>query len=781
MACFRAKFDLFLTFNHPMPITIHTPSGRCTASALLLLGSALLSFAQQAPTTPAANPTDADETVVKLDPYTVASKKDYGYRATNSTTATGSGEPIINTPLSISILTEDFLKDKNLTELRDAVRYVTGTSSDYQQIFGRGFLSVIKNDGSEASEGGGGDFMTYNASRIEVIKGPVSVLQGRASAGGVVNIISRRPEFKTASEAVLGYGSFDRKFGQFRTTGPLIDKKVAYLFSYTKLDRNGWVKRNAIEDDAIQAAVEFRPTEKLTINLDYQQVEREGYPEQHLSFTNPAFLAANNEAIQLYDSKGLARPAASPQIGETTVAWLTRTPGYGPNVPTEVVNVNEIMYPDVYQANIQGSQAFENRSRDTGFIELKYQLTDWLNFRTFYYNYNEVFTYARQSTFRPVAILNGLGISDPPQMGDTRSKRYDSITEFVAQFSFWGMNHRALAGFEHREIQNRGLTMNGTRVIYDARTGLDQRIVNNVLAANPNGFNYAAPFIVGRETSYYFVDQINAFNEKLHVFLGGRQTESKQGTLEKSKFTPQYGFVFRIPGIDGISVFASKGESFRPNFIADGNGNIVEPTLEDNTEFGVKVDMSDSKISGSASVYDINQTNVPLRDFAREAATGISPLYNVAGAARSQGAEFDLIYTPVRNYQAVVGYSRIWQAETLNAQDVRQVGVRLNGAPEWTWTFWNKFTFTDGGIKGAYVGFGVRLVGETHVHPSWSAPVFTDDIVTYDFLVGYPFSVGKVKIDVSFKVDNIADKFFYDQGFRPATGRNYYFSTRLSF
>lgn len=749
--------------------------------AILAFSLPALLAAQQAAPAPAGDAA-AQNPVLRLDPYSVVSKKDYGYRATNASTATGSGEPIINTPLSISILTEDFLKDKNLTELRDALRFVTGTSTDYQQVFGRGFPSVLKNDGSEAADGGTGDFMTYNAERIEIIKGPVSVLQGRASAGGVVNVISRRPKFFNAYELVLGYGSFDRKFGQFRATGPLVDRKLAYLVSYTKLDREGWVKRNAIEDDSIQIALEYRPTEKLTINLDYQQVKRDGYPEQHLSFTNPAFLAANDEAVRLYDALGLARPAASPQIGETTVAWLTRTPGYGPNVPTEVVNVNARMYPDGYRANIQGSQAFETRNRDVGFIEAKYQINDWLDWRSFYYNYNEVFTYARQSTFRPVSALNGLGISDPPQMGDVRNKRYDTIHELVARFSTFGFNHRTLAGFEHREVRSRGMTINGTRVIYNARaTTADQKIVSNVLANNPNGFDYTRAFTVGRETSYYFVDQINGFNEHLHLFLGGRQTKSRQGALEKSKFTPQYGVVVRIPNFEGVSFFATKGESFRPNFIADGTGKIVEPTLEDNTEFGIKVDLMDSKISGSASVYDINQTNVPLRDFAREAATGISPLYNVAGSARSQGAEFDLIYTPIRNYQMVFGYSRIWQAETLNAQDVRQIGTRLNGAPEWSVTFWNKYTFADGALKGAYVGFGARFVGEVHVHPSWSAPVYTDGITTGDILVGYPFTLGKVKADVSLRVDNIADKFFYDQGFRPAAGRSYYLSTRLSF
>jgi len=129
----------------------------------------------------------------------------------------------------------------------------------------------------------------------------------------------------------------------------------------------------------------------------------------------------------------------------------------------------------------------------------------------------------------------------------------------------------------------------------------------------------------------------------------------------------------------------------------------------------------------------------------------------------------------------VLGYSRIIEAQTLVAQDVRQQGVRLNGAPEYTITFWNKYTFMDGVLKDLYVGFGGRIVGDTHVHPSWAAPIYATNVRTADFLIGYPVRIGDRRADVSLRVDNIADKFFYDQSFRPAAGRSFYLSTRLQF
>jgi iron complex outermembrane receptor protein len=744
-----------------------TAAGTLTCAAL---------YGQTAPT---ARPATAEETI-RLSPFSVESRKDYGYRAANSTSATGSGQPVIYTPLSISILTEDFLKDKNLTELRDALRFVTGISTDYQQVFSRGFTSVIKNDGAELSGSGTGDFMTYNADRIEVVKGPVSVLQGRASAGGVVNLISRRPKFYQQTNVEVGYGSFERKFGQVRTTGPIADPKLAYLVSYTKLDRDGWVDRNSAEDDVVQFGLEYRPIPRLTINANVEQATRKGYPEQHLTFTHPDFLAQHQEAVRLYDTNNLARPAAFPQIGESTATWLGRR-GYPASTPTEVVNVNELMYPRGYRANIQGSQAYENRDRTTSFFEAKYRITDRLDWRSFYYSYRELFEYARQSTFRPVGGIGGLAIADRPQMGESRSKFANTMHELVARFATAGINHRALIGFEYRDTKTRALILNGSLTPNPYRTGGDIKVVNDVLAANPNGFNRATPFTATQEQAFYAIDQMDAFNERLHVFVGGRQSEAEQRGLKPRKFTPQYGVLGKVPGVEGVTVFGTYGESFRPNYIVDGRGTLVPPTLENNTEFGVKVDMLESKISGSASVYEIEQNNVALRDFAAEAATGIQPIYNVAGAARSAGAEFDLIYTPMRNYQVVFGYSRIWEARTLVAQDTRQQNIRINGAPDYTITFWNKYTFVQGRLKGAFVGFGARVVGEVHVHPSWSAPIYARNVRTADILLGYPVKFGSVEAEVSLRVDNLADKFFYDQSFRPATGRTFYLGSRMKF
>jgi iron complex outermembrane receptor protein len=230
-----------------------------------------------------------------------------------------------------------------------------------------------------------------------------------------------------------------------------------------------------------------------------------------------------------------------------------------------------------------------------------------------------------------------------------------------------------------------------------------------------------------------------------------------------------------------ISAFAGYGESFRPNFVVDTFGKIVDPTIETNFEYGLKFLTPDEKFSGTVSVYGIDQKNVALRDFALEAATGRQPIYNVSGLAKSAGAEAEFIYAPIRNYQLVASWARNWQAETVVAQDVRQQGTRLQGAPQWQVSIWNKYTFVDGPLKGFYIGAGVQQANKIHLHPSWSSMVFNPDVWLVDATLGYQFKVQKVTTDLILRANNLTDKLNYDQTFRPGMPRTIQVLTRFKF
>ena len=61
----------------------------------------------------------------------------------------------------------------------------------------------------------------HTLDRVEVLRGPSSVLYGQGASGGIVNIVSKRPLFETEGEVAVEYGSFDRKQARIDVTGPL--------------------------------------------------------------------------------------------------------------------------------------------------------------------------------------------------------------------------------------------------------------------------------------------------------------------------------------------------------------------------------------------------------------------------------------------------------------------------------------------------------------------------------------------------------------------------------
>lgn len=727
-----------------------------------------------------ADVTTSREEPVQLNAFEVASDRDYGYRATNSSTATGSGTAVRDTPMSITILTEDFLRDKNIIDVQEALRNISSMTAEGKEenvVTSRGFASVMKMDGSEVE----GLYDAYNVGRIEVIKGAVSVLQGRASAGGVVNVISRRPKFTRETQVRTSYGSYDYRLASVMTTGPLWGGKIAYLVGLTKMDReDGFVDWTYRRDNSAQFALSVRPLKRLTLTVDYQRLTRHENNAQHLTFAHPAFLAAELEAQRLYDTQGKARPTPYPKMGETTRAWLDRTPGFGPNTPAETIDVMEIMYPSGYRANIQGPEQFRINDTTTIAGEVQWHIASWIDWKSTYSVRERETDSINWSTFR---AYGGLTMNTRTSRSKANSAPRGSRHEAALRFAFWNLRQRVLTGFEYQDSKTQTRTLNGPIATpYNPRTGPLRFLQREIDLLNPNGF--PAKRLTNASTavrSYYLMDQIEAWANRINLMFGGRQSSQRRGTVEAQRFTPQVGGVFRIPHLEAVSLYTTYSESYRPNFNRDGLGNPIPPIEEVNREAGVKVEFLDGRISGSAAIYRLEQRNVSMRDYAREAALGITGLYILSGLARSEGAETEWVISPWRNYQIVTSYSRIWLAKTVKAEDVRQQGVRLLETPESQFAFWNKYTFVAGKLKGAHAGIGLRWTGVMRIHPSWESPIDAQPYWYGDLTAGYPVRIRRTLVDVSLNVKNLFDRFYFNQTFRSGDPRLVYFSANLKF
>jgi iron complex outermembrane receptor protein len=440
----------------------------------------------------------------------------------------------------------------------------------------------------------------------------------------------------------------------------------------------------------------------------------------------------------------------------------------------------ELMYPRGYRANIQGPEQIRTNHYATFSAEVLAKITPWLDWKSTASRRLQERENLAWSTFR---IAGGLTMNARFSQSLFRGERENMKHEAISRFALLGARHRMLVGFEYQAGKSQTRTLNGpVATPYNPRTGPLRYLQREVRAFSPNG--YPGMRLTNATTptrSYYIVEQLETWENRINVLVGGRHSADRRGSVEASRFTPQFGAVMRIPRYEEVSVYVSHGESYRPNFNRDGLGNPIPPIEEVNQEAGVKVDLFDGRISGSAAVYRLEQKNVSLRDYAREAALGITGLYILSGLARSEGWETDLVVSPARNFQFTFSYSEIWQAKTVRAEDVRQQGVRMQGAPDAQFSVWSKYTFVRGLLARAYVGVGTRYTGTTRIHPSWESPIDAPPHWYTDFTVGWPQRFGRVQAEFVFNVKNVFDEFYFNQTFRPSDPRQFFLSTNFRF
>src|SRR5262245_60494071 len=222
---------------------------------------------------PAASPSKAPAGPV------ANAKGDIGYNATRTTSATKTDTPLRNIPQSITVVTEEQIKDQGFQSIGDISRYVPGVivhqgEGNRDQISIRGqvastadfFVDGVRDDASIFRD-------LYNSERVEFLKGPSALIFGRGGAGGIINRVTKQPEFRPAfGEATVEFGSFDHK----RT---VIDAGSAMgsasAFRILGMYENSGSYRDFVDLDrwAVNPVVAFKLNDATKVTLGYEHAE----------------------------------------------------------------------------------------------------------------------------------------------------------------------------------------------------------------------------------------------------------------------------------------------------------------------------------------------------------------------------------------------------------------------------------------------------------------------------------------------------------------------------
>lgn len=665
----------------------------------------------------------AQGTATQLETITVegeASSGDGGTAliARRSAAATKSDAPIVETPQSISVVTREQIAEQGAQTIGQALRYTPGVMAepgggndslryDFQTIRGLPYVGSHFVDGMKATFGTGNlgmpQFDTYNIERIDVVRGPTSVLYGQGYPGGMINMITKRPTTVALRETSLGFGTDGKLFGTFDFSGP-VDAEGSFLYRLTGVGRRADNQVDYLEDErfAIAPSFTWKPDEdtSFTVLASYQRDPKGGY----------------------YSSL--------PELGT-----LTPLPDGG-------------YIPRNFFPGDPGYDRFEREQATIGY--------------SFEHRFNDVWKVSQNLRYidsaAQIHALSGSAVMPPDTLarmamfGDAHTRSFTMDTNAQAEFETGSLDHRVLFGVDY------------ARAVWDQDLGLDMMAVPPISIRNPvYGVTIPAPdspatamiYSSSRERleqiGVYAQDQIRWDNVLLT--LGGRYDTAKLDNERVSSmmgmdtsgasaqkdgaFTGRAALSYLFDS--GVVPYVSYSTSFVPTLGLDAAGNAFVPITGEQWEAGVKYAPSWFNGFFAASVFDIRLANALTADPDPAnicvGQTGPGPCQIQSGEQRFRGLELEARADLGAGFSLLGAYT--WLDAKITASNGADLGKRPVNTPEHMASLWLGYEVQNEALLGLTLGGGVRYVGSTFGDPSNVNRVpnhaLFDAAVSYDF------------------------------------------------
>ena len=641
-----------------------------------------------------------------------------GYVATRSDTAMKTDTPIIETPQSIEVVPRDQLDAQQVWTAKEALRYSAGVVSDSRSNFGlydimynRGFIVDRYLDGMKLQ--GNTGFVTpqidlYGMERVELLRGPASVMFGQGSPGGLVNMVSKRPLDQPFGEIQLQGGSYDRFQGAF-DVGGRVDPDGKYLWRLTGDTRDAGNQVQFIESEHKFIAPAFtwhpNPDTTLTILANYQVDPKGG----------------------LYN--------------------------FVPSVGSVIANPNG-QIPTRFYAGDPSWNLIDRTQYGAGYL--------------FEQNIGPVFTFRQgvryletSGSLNQVLPLTGGLESDNAtldryvQQDGERISSYTMDNNLQAKFATGPVEHTMLFGVDYQQtLWTQLLAQDFTSSINIYNPAYYQPIALSPFA------DYMSTHQKQEQTGVYVQEQAK-FGNLILVGAGRRDhahsdtlfgdTYTANGTVgntEQNDYatTGRVGMVYLLDG--GWAPYALHATSFNPTPGTEFGGTPFKPTTGTLNEGGVRYSPAGLNLMITASYFDIVEQNVLTPD----------PVHlgflTQTGQIRSNGWEVEARASVTNRLDLIGSYTYI------NAKVTQSNDVDLGKVPLWIprnmASGWVDYTFRDGPLDGLGFAVGERYVGYTYGDPANTelvpAYTLTDAALHYDLatwgpeLKGYRFTVNATNL-----------------------------------
>ena len=784
---------------------------------LFLRGVALVALAGSLPAQ--TNPDVPREETLVLSAFTVSTTQDQGYRAANSVSATRIDTPIKNLPFSINAFTQQFIEDTGARDLQDIVKYAPGvTGAGREFVSGNTRFNIRGFDTSTPQRNGfvGARYVDpVNIQRVEVVKGPASLLYGAIEPGGTVNYITKRPFERGSVRLGQDVGSYEFTRTQIDVNQPIVAGKL--LARVNAMVENGPNPGGPTRDSrwVVAPTVTWLIARDHALTVDYEYYTRvERTPFNTLpnivvvshNVTSAANAANPTAVVRLTDpvattfDYGLQAPFPLPKNFNWTGDDDWRT---SDNASLNAEYTGKLTANWTLRANAS-YQRNEIRNKATGIGDINAYAPGTANAA----GTIDPATVAGATTAEKTATLRTLAqqfaakvLADPsavfqsPYIFQARRKRLTTSedearsyqAEFAGNYAFAFGKLKPLVGAFLQQNEGTSLNRQSTAnpaagVANEATTptqnfqtwnylNLEARSRNEAYDENALPLQASATSD-SRNEAYYAVLNGSFFDERLFAVAGIRRTKIEASSFNRITNLPgtdfevantskQVGLGYKV--LPALLAFGSYSESFTPaNTLLSFNGVPAgpgKPITSDGVEFGLKTELLDGRVSSTVSYFEINQLDRISRFSIPDPVTGTTLSSVIQGTKdKSTGFEIDLTLSPTNHWQVYLSFSQI-DARTVGAPAAlaQALNKKIENSAEHLFNVWTRYSFSSGPLNGLWVGGGANYTGEKKLSIS-NPDLFYPSVTLWDATVGYDWKVGKSAWSTTLTWKNITDE-----------------------
>jgi catecholate siderophore receptor len=632
-----------------------------------------------------------------------------GYATKSTSTATKTDTLLRDTPQAITIVSAELMRDQAVQNMADVIRYVPGIVTSQGEgnrdtvIFrGNSSTSDFYIDGVRDDVQYFRDF--YNIDSVEVIKGPNAMIFGRGGSGGVINRVSKKPQWNALREVSFSVGSNNERRAS-ADLGVAVNDDVALRLNAMTEESDTFRDGVSIKRSGVNPTVAIRVNADTSVVLGYEHFEDRRNADRGI----PSF---NGKPFATDPSTFFGNAEASP----------TR------------------IKVDAFSAVIDHDLGSGMKLRNS---------TRFADYDKFY-----------QNVYPSGAVsADGASVAISAYNNATQRKNFFNQTDLTFSFNTGAIEHRIATGIE----LSRQVTDNFRSTGY---FGPQEKEKFNVPTNNPGSaptptFSPSATDASNHSTattaSFYVQDQI-ILSQQWQAIVGVRYDHFKIDFLNRNDNTtivqtdtplsPRAGLIYKP--FEALSLYASYSIAFVPRAgdqlsSLTPTNSAFDPEKFKNIELGAKWDILPN-LAATAALYRLDRSNVIITD------PNDSSKSVLVDGQRSKGLELSLS-GKLNPHWSMVGAYAYQDAEITQTQSPSVVaGARVAQVPKHTFSLWNRYDFTDNW------GAGLGLIYRSSIDASTSNKVTLPGFTRVDTALYY-----QVNKDVALQInlENLFDKQYF--------------------